>query len=50
MYFLMQKADFIDKKVAYPDYTYNNTYLDILYKDVKNSFLIEIGLFYIDIE
>lgn len=29
-----EKADFMDTKVAYPDYTFNDTYLDILYKDV----------------
>lgn len=25
----------MDTKVAYPDYTYNNTYLDTLYKEVR---------------
>lgn len=30
-----EKANFIDPKVAYPDYTYNNTHLDILYKAVN---------------
>lgn len=27
------KADFIDPKIGYPDYTYNDTYLDILYEN-----------------
>lgn len=33
-----EKAELIDTKIGYPDYTYNNTYLDDLYKDVKNYF------------
>ncbi|CAF0971893.1 unnamed protein product [Brachionus calyciflorus] len=28
-----EKAELIDNKIGYPDYTYNNTFLDDLYKD-----------------
>jgi hypothetical protein len=28
------KADLIDVKIGYPDYTYNDTYLNNLYKNV----------------
>lgn len=31
-----EKAELIDTKIGYPDYTYNNTYLDDLYKNVTN--------------
>lgn len=31
-----EKADLIDTKIGYPDYTYNKTYLDDLYKKVFN--------------
>lgn len=37
---LLLKADYIDAKVAYPDFTYNDTYLDTLYKEV--TFVVKI--------
>lgn len=30
----LDKADYIDVKVGFPDYTYNNTHLDSLYENV----------------
>ena len=31
----MFKANMIDVKIGYPEYTYNDTYLNTLYKDVS---------------
>ena len=31
----LEKANSIDVKVGYPDYTYNDTYLDKLYEGVS---------------
>ena len=33
-----EKADFIDVKIGYPDYTFNNTYLNDLYTKVRQYF------------
>ena len=30
-----EKADYIDPKIGYPDYTYNDTYMNNLYKNVR---------------
>jgi predicted metalloendopeptidase len=30
-----EKADFIEKKIGYPEFTYNNTYLNMIYKEVS---------------
>ena len=30
-----EKADFIEKKIGYPEFTYNDTYLNLLYKEVS---------------
>ena len=29
------KADYIDPKIGYPDFTYNDTYMDKLYENVN---------------
>lgn len=34
----LDKADFMDSKVGYPDFIYNNTHLNFLYRNV-NFFL-----------
>ena len=43
-----EKADFIDVKIGYPDYTFNDTHLNDLYKRVSRffffSFLIHLTL------
>ena len=37
-----EKADFIDVKVGYPDYTYNDAHINDLYKNViKSTFFFE---------
>jgi len=33
-----EKADYIDTKIGYPDYTFNDTYLNDIYKGVKEEF------------
>ena len=30
-----EKADFIDTKIGYPDYTFNDTYMNDIYKEVN---------------
>ncbi len=40
-----EKAEYIDVKVGYPDYTYNNTYLDSLYENVREPNINYLNLF-----
>ena len=32
-----EKADFIDTKIGYPDYTFNDTYMNEIYKEVDHN-------------
>jgi neprilysin len=32
----LEKAEMIDIKIGYPDFTYNNTHLNHMYRDVIN--------------
>ena len=48
----LEKADKMDIKIGYPDYIYNDTYLEELYKEVRHtsvlSFAFSLQRFYFD--